>query len=117
MMRLSPWVCLLTLAVLGLWVPDCEARGGGGRGGGGFSRAEFEQVDVPAVEFTENIPAATEAAVKEDKPFLVFFSFFYVPIWYYMCVAEERDLLIRYGAAYEEYRSKTGFWLPKRNQK
>jgi len=49
------------------------------------------------------------------SPFLVIFSFFYVPVWYYMCVAEERDLLIRYGAAYEEYCAKTGFWLPKRN--
>jgi protein-S-isoprenylcysteine O-methyltransferase Ste14 len=47
------------------------------------------------------------------SPFLVIFSFFYVPVWYYMCVAEERDLLIRYGTAYEEYRAKTGFWLPK----
>jgi len=47
------------------------------------------------------------------SPFLVLFSFSYAPVWYYMCVAEERDLLIRYGAAYEEYRNKTGFWLPK----
>ena len=51
------------------------------------------------------------------SPFLAIFSFYYVPVWYYMCVAEERDLLIRYGAAYEEYRAKTGFWLPKSNQK
>ena len=51
------------------------------------------------------------------SPFLVFFSFFYLPIWYYMCVTEERDLLIRYGAAYEEYCVKTGFWLPKSNRK
>lgn len=51
------------------------------------------------------------------SPFLAIFSFLYVPVWYYMCVAEERDLLIRYGAAYEEYRAKTGFWLPKSNQK
>ncbi len=47
------------------------------------------------------------------SPFLVLFSFSYAPVWYYMCVAEERDLLIRYGAAYEEYCNKTGFWLPK----
>ena len=48
------------------------------------------------------------------SPFLVILSFGYVPVWYYFCVAEERDLLIRYGTAYEEYREKTGFWLPKR---
>lgn len=48
------------------------------------------------------------------SPFLALFSFVYVPVWYYMCVAEERDLLIRYGVAYEEYRKTTGFWLPKK---
>ena len=47
------------------------------------------------------------------SPFLVLFSFAYIPVWYYMCVAEERDLLIRYGAAYEEYREKTGLWFPR----
>lgn len=46
------------------------------------------------------------------SPFLALFSFAYVPVWYYFCVAEERDLLIRYGAAYDEYRAATGFWLP-----
>lgn len=48
------------------------------------------------------------------SPFLVLFSFAYVPAWIYMCIAEERDLVIRYGQAYEEYRKKTGFWFPKR---
>ena len=51
------------------------------------------------------------------SPFLALFSFFYVPVWYYLCVAEERDLVIRYGAAYESYRAKTGFWLPKRSNR
>jgi protein-S-isoprenylcysteine O-methyltransferase Ste14 len=49
------------------------------------------------------------------SPFLVLFSFAYIPVWYYFCVAEERDLVIRYGVAYEEYRQKTGFWLPKKS--
>lgn len=49
------------------------------------------------------------------SPFLVLFSFVYVPVWYYFCLAEERDLLIRYGAAYEAYRERTGFWIPKRS--
>ena len=48
------------------------------------------------------------------SPFLVLFSFVYVPIWYYWCRAEERDLLIRYGAAYREYMDRVGFWFPKR---
>lgn len=47
------------------------------------------------------------------SPFLVLFSFLYIPVWYYLCVAEERDLLIRYGNAYEKYRERVGFWMPK----
>lgn len=49
------------------------------------------------------------------SPFLVLFSFLYIPVWYYMCIAEEKDLLIRYGTAYEEYRQRVGFWIPKRD--
>ena len=49
------------------------------------------------------------------SPFLVLFSFLYVPVWYYLCVAEERDLLIRYGAAYETYRERVGFWIPRKS--
>ncbi|NQT17443.1 MAG: isoprenylcysteine carboxylmethyltransferase family protein [Planctomycetes bacterium] len=47
------------------------------------------------------------------SPFLVLFSFVYVPVWYYFCVAEEKDLLIRYGAAYDEYCQRVGFWIPR----
>jgi protein-S-isoprenylcysteine O-methyltransferase Ste14 len=53
-------------------------------------------------------------AFSVDSPFLVLFTFCYVPVWYYFCLAEERDLLIRYGAAYNNYRATTGFWLPRK---
>jgi protein-S-isoprenylcysteine O-methyltransferase Ste14 len=49
------------------------------------------------------------------SPFLVLFTFLYIPVWYYFCVAEEKDLLIRYGSAYEEYCKRVGFWFPKRS--
>jgi len=49
-----------------------------------------------------------------NSPFLVLFSCVYVPVWYYLCRAEERDLLLRYGEAYEAYCQRVGFWLPKR---
>jgi len=48
------------------------------------------------------------------SPFLVLFSFVYVPVWYHWCRAEEQDLLLRYGAAYREYMERVGFWVPKR---
>jgi protein-S-isoprenylcysteine O-methyltransferase Ste14 len=51
------------------------------------------------------------------SPFLVLLSFAYIPVWYYFCVAEERDLLIRYGTPYEDYRRATGFWIPRRIKK
>ena len=50
------------------------------------------------------------------SPFLVLFSFLYVPVWWIMCWVEEQDLSIRFGSSYEEYRKKTGFILPKRKR-
>jgi protein-S-isoprenylcysteine O-methyltransferase Ste14 len=47
------------------------------------------------------------------SPFLVLFSFLYVPVWIIMCLAEEKDLTIRYGVSYEEYRRSTGFLIPR----
>jgi protein-S-isoprenylcysteine O-methyltransferase Ste14 len=35
-------------------------------------------------------------------------------VWLYFCWAEEQDLIIHYGASYEEYRKRVGFWFPKK---
>lgn len=50
-----------------------------------------------------------------NSPFLVILSIIWFPIFYMMCVAEERDLVMRYGEAYLEYRRNTGFLMPKRS--
>jgi len=47
------------------------------------------------------------------SPFLVLYSFVWVPIFYWMCLAEEQDLLVRYGKAYAEYQDRTGFLIFK----
>lgn len=47
------------------------------------------------------------------SPFLFLFSFLYLPVWYLMVEAEERDLVIRYGDAYTDYHRRTGAFLPK----
>ena len=47
------------------------------------------------------------------SPFLALYSLVWIPIFFVMSLAEERDLTIRYGEAYEEYRERTGFLLPK----
>jgi protein-S-isoprenylcysteine O-methyltransferase Ste14 len=59
-------------------------------------------------------PLWCSMALLANSPFLTLFSFLYVPVWYYFCVAEEKDLRIRYGAAFEQYQSTVGFWIPKR---
>ena len=48
------------------------------------------------------------------SPFLVLYSIIWVPIFWIMCMAEEKDLLIRYGKAYEEYQKQVGAFFPKR---
>jgi len=53
------------------------------------------------------------AAFFLNSPFLAVFSFIWLPIFYIFCWAEERDLVIRYGEPYLEYRKNTGFIIPK----
>jgi protein-S-isoprenylcysteine O-methyltransferase Ste14 len=50
-----------------------------------------------------------------NSPFLVVFSFIWIPIWYWWCAAEENDLVLRYGAPYLAYRERTGMFWPKQN--
>ena len=49
------------------------------------------------------------------SPHMVLFSIIWIPVWYWWCLAEEKDLLIRYGNAYKEYMKHTGRFFPKRN--
>ncbi len=51
-----------------------------------------------------------------NSPFLLLYSLIWIPIFYIMCVAEEKDLVIRYGAPYLEYRDRVGFLIPKRKK-
>jgi len=51
-----------------------------------------------------------------QSPFLVLFSFVWIPVFVLASLAEERDLVLRYGQAYEDYRERTGFILPRWQQ-
>jgi protein-S-isoprenylcysteine O-methyltransferase Ste14 len=51
-----------------------------------------------------------------NSPFLVLYSFIWFPVLYIMCIAEEKDLVIRYGQPYLEYRERVGFLIPKRSK-
>lgn len=51
-----------------------------------------------------------------NSPFLVLFSFIYIPIFIMLCFAEEQDLLWRYGDAYADYVRRTGAFWPKRRR-
>ncbi len=52
-----------------------------------------------------------------DLPFLLFISALYTPIWILWCFMEEKDLVIRYGKSYEQYRLRTGMFIPKRRKR
>jgi protein-S-isoprenylcysteine O-methyltransferase Ste14 len=49
-----------------------------------------------------------------NSPFLAMFSIIWIPVFYLFCRAEEKDLIIRFGNSYLEYRENTGFIIPKR---
>lgn len=47
------------------------------------------------------------------SPFLVIYSFVWIPVFLLMCYAEEKDLAMRYGKAYLNYKQHTGAFFPK----
>ena len=49
-----------------------------------------------------------------NSPFLVLFSFIYIPIFLMMAWSEEGDLVLRYGNSYVKYYQKTSAFFPKR---
>lgn len=49
-----------------------------------------------------------------NSPFLVIYSFIWLPLFHLMSKAEEHDLLIRYGEDYKTYMEATGMYFPKR---
>jgi len=73
----------------------------------------YEQIRHP--QAAGELPFWWVLALLLHSPFLALFSFLWVPIFVLMCLAEERDLLIRYGEAYAEYQRRTGFLIPRRS--
>ena len=51
-----------------------------------------------------------------NSPFLVLFSFIFIPIFIMLCFAEEQDLLWRYGDAYADYCKRTGAFFPRKER-
>jgi protein-S-isoprenylcysteine O-methyltransferase Ste14 len=54
------------------------------------------------------------AAFLLNSPFLALYSFLWLIVEYVMVMAEERDLVIRFGQAYVDYRRRTGAFWPRR---
>jgi len=49
-----------------------------------------------------------------NSPSLALLSLVYLVVWTWWAVEEERDLLLRFGQAYADYRERTGMFVPKR---
>ena len=74
----------------------------------------YEKVRHP--QATGELPFWWVAAFILNSPFLALFSIIWIPIFYIFCWAEERDLAMRYGEPYLEYKRNTGFLIPKRRR-
>lgn len=58
----------------------------------------------------------TGLALLLHAPFLVIYSLVVcLPVWWLMCRAEEKDLLLRYGDSFAAYRARTGAFFPRRD--
>lgn len=63
------------------------------------------------------LPFAWVVAFLLNSPFLALLSFVCIlPLFYIMAWAEEKDLVIRYGEEYLEYKKNTGCIIPKRSK-
>jgi protein-S-isoprenylcysteine O-methyltransferase Ste14 len=51
-----------------------------------------------------------------NSPFLALYSLIWIPIFYCFCLAEEKDLIIRYGNQYIEYKNQVGLLFPKKKR-
>jgi len=51
-----------------------------------------------------------------NSPFLFVYSIVWFPLFYWFCKAEEKDLLIRYGKPYSDYKERTGMFFPKKGK-
>jgi protein-S-isoprenylcysteine O-methyltransferase Ste14 len=60
---------------------------------------------------------ALAMALYLNSPLLALVSLFYFPAFYYFSIAEERDLVIRYGQAYVEYKKRTPMFIPRRTNR
>lgn len=52
-----------------------------------------------------------------NSPFLFLYSIVWFPLFYWFCRAEEKDLIVRYGEPYMEYRKHTGMFIPRAKHK
>jgi len=52
-----------------------------------------------------------------NSPFLFLYSIVWFPIFYWFCKAEEKDLIVRYGESYIDYRERTGMFIPRAKHK
>jgi methanethiol S-methyltransferase len=62
------------------------------------------------------LPSFVIIALLFHSPFVVLLSLLWLPAGYIFCVAEERDLVLRFGDAYRDYQSRTGMLWPKRGE-
>jgi protein-S-isoprenylcysteine O-methyltransferase Ste14 len=59
-------------------------------------------------------PMWLAVALLLNLPLMAVFSLLYLGVWYWWCVEEEKDLLLRYGEPYADYRARTGMFFPRR---
>lgn len=52
-----------------------------------------------------------------NSPFLAIFSLVWYPVYYLFCKIEERDLLLRFGEQYAEYKKRVGMFPIRRSTK
>ncbi|MGY5877367.1 MAG: isoprenylcysteine carboxylmethyltransferase family protein [Candidatus Thorarchaeota archaeon] len=107
-------ILILGLFIMGVGVKDAGREALEPRKEHTLYRGIYDRVRHP--QAIGEAPLWFPFALFLNSPFLLLYSFVWIPIFYIMCIAEERDLIIRYGQPYLEYRDRVGFLIPKRKK-
>jgi protein-S-isoprenylcysteine O-methyltransferase Ste14 len=116
------WVSVVTAAAIGVSAMALMIRGVRDAGKEALAPDKSHTMYGGIYEKIRHPQAVGEAplwivmALLINSPFLMAFSLLYLGVWYWWCVEEEKDLLLRYGQSYADYCARTGMFWPKQRQ-
>jgi protein-S-isoprenylcysteine O-methyltransferase Ste14 len=117
----SYWISVIVAVIIGLPSAYVMYRGVSDAGEAGLIPKKNQKMfggiykKIRHPQAMGELPLWWVGSLLLNSPFLALYSIVMIPIFVTMAKAEEKDLLIRYGKKYADYKARTGFIIPKRS--